>query len=94
MVSIEMPKCKHAVHALLRVLDRIRQELRGGMLCSHILVAVEEGLLGHFPCASCEENMIEFRREFVPLNDTVLPGDANESYIRTARRHGIKPTGS
>ena len=86
--------CKHAALAMLRVLDRIRRELRGGLRCSEIIAAVEEGLAGHLPCGVCEENLNCFREEFVPLTDTVLPGDANESYIRTARQHGIKPAGS
>jgi hypothetical protein len=86
--------CKHVVHAMLIVLDRIRRELRSGMRCSEIIAAVEEGLEGHLPCRACAENLNCFREEFVPLTDTVLPGDANESYIRTARQHGIKPAGS
>ena len=89
-----MSKCQHAVRACLHVLDRIRRELRGGMRCSEIIAAVEEGLEGHLPCGVCEENLNAFRREFVPLSDTVLPGDANESYIQMIRRHGIKPAGS
>lgn len=87
--------CKYAVLSMLRVLDRIQRELRGGMRCSEIIAAVEEGMAGHkSPCAACEENLSAFRREFVPLNDTVLPGDAHESYMRLAHRHGIKPTGT
>lgn len=86
--------CKHAALAMLRVLDRIRRELRGGLRCSEIIAAVEEGLVGHLPCSACTDNLSAFRREFVPLNDTVLPGDANECYTQIARRHGIKPADS
>lgn len=78
---------------MLRELNRIRRELRAGLRCSEIIAAVEEGLVGHGLCAACAENLVAFRREFVPLNDTVLPGDAHECYTQIARRHGIKPTG-
>lgn len=78
---------------MLRVLDRIRRELRGGLRCAEIIAAVEEGLVNHGPCAACTENLIRFRQEFVPLIDTVLPGDAHEYYAKIARRHGIKPSG-
>jgi hypothetical protein len=91
---MEQAVCKHAVITMLGVLDRIRRELRCGMRCREIITAVEEGLLGHTPCNTCDEVMAAFRREFVPLNDTVLPGDANECYTQIASRHGIKPTGS
>jgi hypothetical protein len=86
--------CKHTVLAMLGVLDRIRRELRSGMRCSEIIAAVEEELTGHSSCAACDTAMTTFRREFVPLTDTVLPGDAHDSYIRIARRHGIKPAGA
>ena len=86
--------CQQAVLGMLRVLDRIRRELRSGMRCSEIIVAVEEELTGHGPCVACDTVMTAFRRVFVPLTDTVLPGDAHDSYMRIARRHGIKPAGA
>jgi hypothetical protein len=85
--------CKEVVIAMLVVLDRIRREHRGGMRCREIITTVEEGILGHLPCVACDGAMAAFRREFIPLNDTVLPGDAHDCYMRIVRRHGIKPTG-
>ena len=92
MVIVEMPPCKHVVHAMLGVLDRIRRELRRGMKCSEIITSIEEALREHISCVACTETMSDFRREFVPLTDTVLPGDAHEYHTSIARRHGIKPT--
>ena len=87
-----MPKCKHVVHAMLRILDHIRRELRGGMKCSAIMMFIDEKLSEHLPCSDCVVVMSAFRSEFVPLTDTVLPGDAHEYHTTIARRHGIKPT--
>jgi hypothetical protein len=87
-----MPRCLHVVEVCLRVLDRIRRELRCGMKCSEIITSIEEGLTGHLHCANCEEAVRAFRKEFIPLNDTVLPGDAHDCYNRISHRYGIKPT--
>ena len=86
--------CKHAVNAMLAILDRIRRELRSGMRCREIIEGVEESMSGHLACAACDREMAAFRREFVPPTDTVLPGDAHDCHVRIARRHGIKPASS
>jgi hypothetical protein len=79
---------------MLNVLNHIRRETRHGTKCSEIMRATEDAVMGHFPCDDCSTVLAEFRCEFVPLADTVYPGDADDCYKRIARRHGIKPTGS
>lgn len=89
-----MPPCTHIVLSMLRVLDHIRRNTRSGMKCADIMRAVEADMTGHESCEHCALVMAEFRRDFVPLKDTVLPGDADDCYKRIACRHGIKPAGS
>ncbi len=79
---------------MLRVLNHIRCETREGTKCANIMRDVDAAMVGHGPCDRCTNVLAEFRCEFVPLADTVYPGDADECYKRIARRHGIKPTGS
>ncbi len=86
--------CQSAVMAMLRVLNYIRRETREGAKCADIMRDVDAAMVGHGPCDRCTDVLNGFRREFVPLVDTVYPGDADDCYKRIARRHGIKPTGS